>query len=102
MSNADDDMDKPLTRREFHDAQAKLFAYLDDRFAQQDVRLHRFLKATESRLTLEIRGQISAVDQDHLDDLKKFEDKYRDLPARVSKLEAVVLAPPPAKRQRRR
>jgi hypothetical protein len=156
MSNADDDdMDQPLTKREFRAAVdtelltkrefraavdtelltkrealelfptkqevRDMFAnFLDailsriderftqqdkrfeERFSQQDERIQRLFKNAEGRLTRELREQLGAIDRDHFDDINKLEDKYRDLPNRVSKLEAAVFPAPPAKRQRRR
>lgn len=116
MSNADDPMDKPVTHRQMQDMFANfldaIMARIDERFTQQfalqDARIDaRFNKAfaeqearivqrfavTEARLTRELREQLGAIDQDHLDDLRKSDDKYKDLPERVTKLEAVVYAP---------
>ena len=91
MSNADD-MDKPVTHGQMRDMFAN---FLDAIMARID---ERFVLA-ESRLTQELRGQVNAIRREHLDELTKFEDKYKDLPERVAKLEAVAFA---SKRRRSR
>jgi predicted metal-dependent hydrolase len=134
---SDDDMDKPITKREaldlfltkrealelfvtkieFHDAFQKLFRYLDKKFEAIDKRFEAIDKRFETtktelraELRQDIRMDLSAELRSHsganADQLKRevglVDDRYKDLPERVTKLEVAVFAPPPAKRQRRR
>ena len=101
MSNADD-MDHPLTKREFratidtelvtkrefHEVMKNLFGYLDERFA-----------AVTKTIQVEIRRATKGIEQRNRDDMTVIDEKYKDLPDRVTKLEAVAFPPP--KRQRR-
>jgi hypothetical protein len=116
MSTADDDMEKPITKRELreiisndlvtkhemHDLMSKLFAYLD----AMEMRLAASMRDMANVLREEFRAGLSAVSKRHLDEIAHFNEGYIDLRPRIAKLEAAVFPEPPAepraKRQRRR
>lgn len=85
-------LDLFLTKSEFHDVMKNLFGYLDERFATVRADLARTIQ-------VEIRRATKGTEQRNRDDMAVIDEKYKDLPDRVSKLEAKVFAP---KRQRRR
>ena len=119
---SDDDMDKPLTKREavdvfltkreaydvfltkgeFHDVMKNLFEYLDRKFDAIDKRFLSFGIEMKDWFRLELAQHTGAVDERHRTELSVIDDKFKDLPERVTKLEAAVFPAPPAKRQRRR
>jgi hypothetical protein len=106
---SDDDMDQPVTKREFRSIvknelvtkseMREMFAnFLDaimERFASSEDSMKRWFSAQLARHT-------GAVDERHRTEVSVVDDKYKDLPERVTKLEAAVFPPPPVKRQRRR
>jgi hypothetical protein len=124
----DDDMDKPLTKREalevfltkrealelfltkreahevfltrgeFHDAMKKLFAHLD-KMRGENAAEHA---ATRAFVSNEIARHTDASAKSSRGELVAIDDKYKALPERVTKLEGAVFPSPPAKRQRRR
>jgi hypothetical protein len=113
MANSDDDMDKPVTKRELHEALevwgGALEARIDARF---DARISRLETKTEA-LSVEIRqskDQLSAELAQHADRILEetrkmvgvFDQKYSDLPGRVDALEQSLPRELPPKRPRRR
>jgi hypothetical protein len=113
MSDPSDDMDKPitkrealeifLTKREFHDVMKNVFEYLDKRFEAYDERLNALMKwfGSEFRQQLndDIATHVGTMALQLRRDVGLLDDRYKDLPERVTKLEEKVFAP---KRQRRR
>jgi hypothetical protein len=117
--NAEEDMEKPVTKRELLEVTTKLEAKFDAKFdtflgailARVDQvagELVRYISEVEHRLrehvSTELAIQTRGIERRHLDELSAHDEKYKDLPPRVSRLEAAVFPPgaPPAKRQRRR
>ena len=130
MSNVETD-DEPVTKRDFRELEEELdrrFSRVDERMATFATReeLHEGLSlvinrfdARMSQLATELKqyvhdvvnkvvndvvsSQVRASEERLRDYLGAIDDKYKDLPPRVSRLEATVFPPePPAKRQRRR
>lgn len=111
MSNpSDDDMDKPITRRELQEVLGEAFANflkmldmrfvaVDKRFADSEATNRRLMLDIEKRFAADTRAALQEVTRYHRDELSTIDDKYKDLPERVTKLEAKVFAP---KRRRRR
>lgn len=118
MPNTEDDMSKPVTKRELHEAlelwggalEARLEARLEAKFDSKLQAMGDRIETWGRSMSAEIQNwgrQLSAELQQHtnriLEETRKMvagvDDKYRDLPGRVDALEAKVLAP---KRQRRR
>ncbi|HSD86656.1 MAG TPA: hypothetical protein VLB44_04050 [Kofleriaceae bacterium] len=112
-----DNMDRPVTKRDLLDAFDNLLGAfmprLDERFATKrdiDTRLEevnrdlRQLVSSEADATRrEIREFVRTQQEQHRREIELVDDRYRDLPERVGKLEAAVFRPsPPVKRQRRR
>jgi hypothetical protein len=113
-----------ITKRDFHDVMKNLFDYLDKRFDAIDKRFETEsvnnaaehaatrtfvtseIDKSESRMKswfgAELAQHTGTVDERHRTELSVIDDKYKELPERVSKLEAAVFPAPPAKRQRRR
>ena len=112
MSNADDAMDKPVTRRELQEILGEAFGsfltMLDKRFDALPTKdwVNATIAASESRMKTwfgaELARHTGSVDERHRTEVSVIDDKYKDLPDRVTKLEAAVFPTPPAKRQRRR
>jgi len=120
----DDDMDEPLTKREFraaidtelvtkrelnaafadlHTGMKNLFDTVLAKIEEVSGGLKGEMKALEIRLTADVKSHAGS----NADQLKRevglVDDRYRDLPDRVEKLETAVFAPEPrAKKQRRR
>ncbi len=66
-------------------------------------RLQRSMGAMEGRLTVELQRHTSASAEDLRGSVGAIDDKYRDLPDRVTKLEAAAFTPTsPPRRARRR
>jgi len=108
-----DDMDKPLTKRDLLDAfdnfLGALMPRLDERFAtkreleEMNRDLRQLISAEADDTRQEMRKLVGAQDAKHRVELGTVDDRYRDLPERVGKLEAAVFRPgSPVKRQRRR
>ncbi|HEY5928165.1 MAG TPA: hypothetical protein VIV11_41040 [Kofleriaceae bacterium] len=129
MSNVEGDMDKPVTKRELHEAldlwsgalEARLEARFETKFATKleliewGQRLSAELQMWGHTLSAELKQhadtwghRLSAELTQHsnrvLDETRKIvsvvDEKYSDLPGRVAALETG--AAPPPKRQRRR
>jgi len=127
---SDPDMDAPVTRRELHDALGIFGGALraDIRAdIMHDINAHvvpnlrgaimhdvvtqvvpdiitqvkALLKVLEDKLMTELRVQVHGSSDRFEERLSVIDDKYKDLPGRVSKLEANVFPPSP-KRNRRR
>lgn len=102
------DMDEPVTRRELHEALEIWGEVLADRIeARIDARLeaHRAetraelqairtdLRDMEGRLHDELARHSSANRDELTGRVNVVDEQYRDLPARVTRLEATVFAP---------
>ena len=116
------DMDHPITRRELEETLDKrnyvtqdqlpkwAQALRDDLYTSLTRDLHasitRDLHASITRdlhasITEDIRGYIAGLTESHRSELGVIDDQYKDLPARVTKLEEAVFPPPRARRKRR-
>ena len=111
MSNADsDNMDTPitkrealelfLTKREFHDVMKNLFDYLDKRFSAADTRVseleantHRLVREMGIHFAHETQAVVREVSLQHRADLAKVDEKYNELPERVTRVEDAVSGP---------
>jgi predicted transcriptional regulator len=98
----------------------KRFEQVDKRFEQVDKRFDDLIKHIHTRfdeahrdmlavvrasaddVRLEIRAVNKATEALHRDEIAVVDDKYKNLPARVKKLEAAVFRPAPLKRRRTR
>ena len=121
------DMDAPVTRRELHEAldlwSGTINAHTASMIADSEKRMYsqtsglianviaesekRVLGAVqlmfetwEQRLLYELRSQTKSSETELATRLVAVDDQYKDLPARVTRLEAKVFTP--AKRKRRR
>jgi hypothetical protein len=119
VPNDDDDMDKPVTKRELHEAleiwggaleariDAKLEAKLDAKLgafearidAKLDAKLDSKIEAMGARFSAELAQHTNRILDAVYEITGAVDEKYSDLPARVTRLEAKVFPP---KRQRRR
>lgn len=107
MPNSDDDMDKPVTKRELHEAleiwggalDARLEAKLDARLGAFEARVDAKIDAVGARLSSELAQHTNRILEEVHQIIGAVDEKYRDLPPRVTRLEAKVFPP---KRQRRR
>ena len=93
--NEHDEMDAPVTRRELreeldqrfgelHKFLAALISKLDARFEAIDARFEE----TETRMSAEMARHARAIEESVRTQIVALDDKYKDLPARVSALEA--------------
>jgi hypothetical protein len=104
------DMDAPVTRREMHEALEVWARAVIDRMTARTTSIvevavaamRSAVQASEHRLTDELRRHTKASEDELTSRLTVIDDKYKDLPARVSKLEAKTAAGPSSKRQRRK
>jgi hypothetical protein len=115
-----DPMATPVTKREmeatFDAFLAVLMERLDKRFEQVDKRFEQIDKRFEqARIEMiavvdhmadTLREEMRELSKTDLrairDDLEKYDDKYSDLPGRVTRLETAVFKPTPLKRRRTR
>jgi hypothetical protein len=101
------DMDAPVTRRELHEAlelwggaiTAQLTAIIREMLEASEQRTKATIAATEQSLLAELKHQTRGNTEDWSAKLTTVDDQYKDLPARVTRLEAKVFAP---KRRRNR
>jgi hypothetical protein len=90
------DMDAPVTRREMHEALETWAAVIIDTLTRS---FTAAMAAMEARLAGEV-GRATRSSEDELTTrVRVVDDQYKDLPARVTKLEATVFAPPKRKRR---
>lgn len=102
------DMDAPVTRRELHEAldlwSGAINANTASMIAESEKRVlgavQLMFEASEQRLLYELRSQTKGSETELATRLVAVDQQYKDLPARVTRLEAKVFAP--AKRKRRR
>ena len=97
------DMDRPITRRELEETLAtrlgKLKAEIDHSLSKYPTKddLRKSLEAwgheVSKRLSGELAQHTKAILEAMRRDVAAVDDKYRDLPPRVKKLEAKVFAP---------
>lgn len=100
MSNVRN-MDEPVTRRELHEAldiwagaiMSQMSAQLSAQLAAQTAHLTAEIAASEQRYRDELARHVRASEENMRTWIAGLDDKYRDLPPRVSKLEAKVFAP---------
>jgi hypothetical protein len=105
------DMDAPVTRRELHETlelwggalEARLegrIVALEERFFGLEGRVVALFESFEARFMTQLRAQVQGALEDVRGQISAIDDKYKDLPARVGRLEAKVF--PPRKSRRRR
>jgi hypothetical protein len=87
----------------------KRFEHLDKRFEQIDKRFEQArieMIAVVDHMADTLREEMRELSKTDLrairDDLEKYDDKYSDLPGRVTRLETAVFKPTPLKRRRTR
>lgn len=107
---SDDEMDKPVTKREMHEALGiwggalnartdALEAKLDATAARLDSKIDSKIDAMGARLSAELAQHTNRILDAVYEITGAVDEKYSDLPPRVTRLEAKVFPP---KRQRRR
>jgi hypothetical protein len=115
------DMDAPVTRCELHDALDKWGGAMTAQMTAQSAQLERLIataiaasevrvlgavklliEASEQRLMYELRSQTKSSEEALATQLVAVDDQYKDLPGRVTRLEAKVFAPPKRKRRAQR
>jgi hypothetical protein len=96
VPNDDDDMDKPVTKRELHEALEIWGGALE---ARLDAKIDSKLDAMGARLSAELAQHTNRILDTMYEVTGAIDETYSDLPARVTRLEAKVFPP---KRQRRR
>jgi hypothetical protein len=102
----ENDMTAPVTRGELKQELAELKAELKvdlDQALVDVVRkpdLDRALDAWGTRLSVELAQHVNAMTESLRAEFRGIDDQYKDLPARVSKLENAVFTPKPARRRR--
>ena len=92
------DMDAPVTRRELHEALEIWGGALTRQITANVTRevigqVKGLIEDSEKRLTQEVRGQVGGSADELAVRLRVIDDKYADMPDRVSRLEAKVFAP---------
>jgi len=91
-------LDDPATRRDLknHPTNAQLDASL------RQVMLH--IDSTFAQVMLHVDSTVAqhanAILEGVRDTIRGLDDRYRDLPARVTKLEATVFSPPPKRKRK--
>lgn len=110
MASEHPDMSTPVTRGELREELAQLEQRLDQKFVTKDDLRNELAKyatkqdldtwggALLERMTVEIGRAVRAAMESVRISVTAVDDQYRDLPARVARLEAKVFAP---KRRRR-
>jgi hypothetical protein len=90
-------MDEPVTRRELHEAldiwAGAIMSQMSAQLAAQTAHLTAEIAASEQRYRDELARHVRASEKNMRTWIAGLDDKYRDLPARVSKLEVKVFAP---------
>ena len=103
MANSDDDMDKPVTKRELYEALELWGGALEARIGVTIDNCRSELRAEIQALGKWLSAEFAQHANRMLDTVKEItgavDEKYNDLPGRVAVLEAKVLPP---RRQRRR
>jgi hypothetical protein len=110
------DMDAPVTRRELHDALDKWGGAMTAKFIERmNAAINAaiegsekrvlgavavMIEASEARLMRELRSQTKGSEVELATRLVAVDEQYKDLPARVTRLEAKVFAPPKRKRRK--
>ena len=102
------DMDAPVTRRELHEALDLWSGAINARTAAEIAESEKrvlgavqiMFEASEQRLLRELRSQTQGSEDELASRLVAVDQQYKDLPARVTRLEAKVFAPPTRKRRR--
>lgn len=90
-------MDEPVTRRELHEAldlwAGAILSQMSAQFAQADARFAAMEQRISQRLSEEMSRHIRASEENTRTLIAALDDKYRDLPPRVTRLETKVFAP---------
>lgn len=91
-------MDAPVTRREMHEALEIWAGAIIEKVTASVTesvmaRVNALFEERDARLTAELTHQIRASAADTHRYIAALDDKYRDLPARVTRLETKVFAP---------
>lgn len=113
------DMEAPVTRRELHETldlwggafEQRMLERMDERFQvfehrfraleeRVDRRIVALFEHFEARFMTDMRAQVRGALEDVTGRISAVDDKYGQLPARVTRLEAKVF--PPKKPRRRR
>jgi hypothetical protein len=94
------DMDAPVTRREMHEALETWAAVIIDKLTTSlTTSLTAKMTAMEERLMTALGRATRASEEELTTRVRVVDDQYRDLPARVTRLEAKVFASPKRKRR---
>lgn len=103
MASSDDDMDKPVTKRELHEALevwgGALEARIDARFDARISRLETKTEQSKDQLSAELAQHADRILEETRKMVGVIDQKYSDLLGRVDALEQSM---PPPKRPRRR
>ena len=98
------DMDAPVTRRELHEAldnwNGAMIRQLTAALSAMEARLTTKAEQMEQRLLAELARHTSAANEEMRGNVAVVDEQYKDLPARVTRLEAKVFAPPKRKRRK--
>ena len=91
------DMDAPVTRRELHNALEIWVGALSKQITQDVItQVKALLNVLEDELRAGMRGIEDALGTR----LGAFQEHYKDVPGRVSRLEATVFGSPPKRKRR--
>jgi len=127
MPANDDAMNDPITRREFHERLTSFGAELRTGLRGEMAELRTELRGEMAQLATELRGEMAqlrtelradmvhlrvtlqadaqatlkALNEENRAWFLTIDDKYKDLPDRVRKLEEAVFSPPPRTRRRK-
>jgi hypothetical protein len=100
-------LDEPATRRDLKDLRTELENHptrRDLRDALANHPTHAQLDASLRQVMLHIEATVArhanAILEAVRDMVRGLDDQYRDLPARVTKLEAAVFSPPPKRKRK--
>ena len=90
MTNGDD---QPATRGVLREQLALVVDLLVDRMDRLRVELRTELTASEQRLAAQLKSWFLAAEERSAANMAVIDEKYKDLPPRVTRLEAKVFAP---------
>lgn len=93
------DMDAPVTRREMHDALDRWATVIIEMVVASERRLTAAMRSMEDRLVVELGRATRASEEELTSRLAVVDEQYKDLPTRVTKLEAKVFATKRGRRQ---
>ena len=116
MPANDDAMNDPITRREFHERLTSFGAELRTELRGEMAQLATELRGEMAQLRTELRADmvhlrvtlqadaqatLKALNEENRAWFLTIDDKYKDLPDRVRKLEEAVFSPPPRTRRKK-